>query len=75
MIATLKDVLERAEAWPAEAQRELAEIALEMETVIRAASYEADAGELAALDEAERSGVASASEVEAAFAAAPWKAR
>jgi hypothetical protein len=69
MIATLKDVLERAETWPAEAQRELAEIALEMEAMLHASSYQASAEELAAIDEAEQSGIASAAEVEAAFAA------
>jgi hypothetical protein len=69
MIATLKDVLERAEAWPVEAQQELAEIALELEATIQAEPYMADAEELAAIDEAEQSGVASTAEAEAAFKA------
>jgi hypothetical protein len=69
MIATLKDVLERAGTWPAEAQRELAEIALEIEAAVQAEPYQASAEELAAIDEAERSGVASEAEINAAFAA------
>lgn len=67
MIATLKDVLERAETWPPEAQQELAEIALEMEAVIGFAPYQASDEELTAIDEAENSGLASAAEVDAAF--------
>jgi pseudouridine-5'-phosphate glycosidase len=69
MNALLKDVLERAKQWPPEAQKELAEIALEMESIIHGKPYRASAEELQAIDEAERSGVASPAEVEAAFAA------
>ena len=65
----LKDVLERAQAWPEEAQAELAAIALEMEAALRGGNYQATAEELQAIDEADRSGVASEAQVEAAFAA------
>ena len=63
----LKDVLDRVEAWPEEAQEELARIAREMDAQLAAGTYHATAEELQALDEAERSGVASEEEVEAAF--------
>ncbi|HXW71127.1 MAG TPA: hypothetical protein VEK34_06780 [Methylocella sp.] len=63
----LKEVLDKVEAWPQEAQEELARIAREMDAELAAGTYHATAEELAALDEAERSGVASAEEVEAAF--------
>jgi len=61
----LKDVLQRVEAWPEEAQEELAAIAREMDAQLAGGVYHATAEELEALDEAERSGVAS--EAEAAF--------
>jgi hypothetical protein len=63
----LQEVLDRVEAWPEEAQEELARIAREMDAQIAGGAYHATAEELEALDEAERSGVASAEEVEAAF--------
>jgi hypothetical protein len=63
----LKEVLERVETWPEEAQVELAEIAREIDAQLAGGVYHATAAELAALDEAERSGVASEAEVEAAF--------
>jgi hypothetical protein len=62
----LKEVLERAQAWPEADQVELAECAQEIESR-RAGKYHATQEELQALDEAERSGVASKEEVEAAF--------
>jgi hypothetical protein len=46
----LKDVLERAEAWPLEAQQELAEIALEIEASVTGGAYQATEEELEALD-------------------------
>jgi predicted transcriptional regulator len=46
----LMDALRRAEAWPAEAQEELAEIALEIDAELRGGSYHATAGELAGID-------------------------
>jgi len=63
----LQDVLQRAEAWPEEAQKDLAEIAREIDAHLAGREYHASGEELAALDEAERSGVASDEEVEAAF--------
>jgi hypothetical protein len=69
MMNKLKDVLERAEAWPPEAQQELAEIALEIEASVSGGAYEATKEELEALDEAEGSGVADDQQVHAAFRA------
>jgi len=69
MNASLKEVLERASLWPPEAQKELAEIALEMESVIQGKPYRPSADELQAIDEGDQSGIASPEEVEAAFAA------
>jgi hypothetical protein len=63
----LKDVLQRVEAWPEEAQEELATIAREIDAQLAGGVYHATAQELEALDEAERSGLASEAEVEAAF--------
>jgi len=63
----LRDVLERVEAWPEEAQEQLAQIAREIDAQLAGGVYHATAEELKALDEAERSGVASEAEVEAAF--------
>jgi hypothetical protein len=68
MIAKLEDVLERAQSWPEEAQAELAEIALEMEAVLHGGTYHATPEELQAIDEADRSGVASDHQVATAFA-------
>ncbi|MDO8575978.1 MAG: hypothetical protein Q7R90_01545 [bacterium] len=63
----LKDMLERVKAWPEDAQEQLAEIAREIDLQLVGGVYHATAEELKALDEAERSGIASESEVEAAF--------
>ncbi len=68
MMTKLKDVLERVQTWPEEAQAELAEIALEMEAALRGGVYHATPEELQAIDEADRSGVASDAQVEATFA-------
>ena len=67
MMSKLKDVLQRVESWPEAAQEELAEIALEIEASFRGGVYHATADELKAIDEADRSGVATAEQVEAAF--------
>lgn len=67
MMSKLKDVLERVESWPEQAQQELAEIALEIEAGFRGGVYHATADELHAIDEADRSGLATDEEVEAAF--------
>jgi hypothetical protein len=65
----LRDVLQRVEAWPEEAQEELAAIAREIDAQLIGGCYRATAEELEALDDAEHSGVASEAEVEAAFRA------
>jgi hypothetical protein len=49
MNAKLKDILERAGAWPVEAQDELVEIALEIEAQL-GVTYDAAPDELAAID-------------------------
>ena len=63
----VKAVLDRVLTWPRERQEELAEIALEIEAELGSGIYYATPEELQAVDEAERSGVASEQEVEAAF--------
>ena len=67
MMSKLKDVLERVESWPEEAQEELAEIALEIEAGFRDGVYHATPDELRAIDEGDRSGVATEEQVKAAF--------
>ena len=59
--------MEWVEVWPEEAQEELAAIAREMDAQLTGRGYRATVEELEALDEAERSGVASEAEIEAAF--------
>ncbi len=66
MSPKLKEVLQRAQAWPERAQEELAEIALEIEASL-GERYRATPEELEAIDEADRSGVATEADVEAAF--------
>jgi hypothetical protein len=66
MTRKLKDVFERAEGWPQEAQEELARMAHEIEEELKG-DYHASLEELRAIDDAQQSGVASAEEVEAAF--------
>jgi hypothetical protein len=63
----VKVVLDRVLNWPPERQEELAEIALEIEAELGIQAYHASADELEAIDEAERSGIASEHDVEAAF--------
>ncbi|HML15138.1 MAG TPA: hypothetical protein VK456_17660 [Xanthobacteraceae bacterium] len=63
----LEEVLQRVETWPKEAQEDLAQIAREIDAHLAGRAYHATPEELAALDEAERSGVASDEEVEAAL--------
>ena len=46
----LKDVMERVESWPKEAQEELAEIAREMEAGMQGGVYHASDEELAGID-------------------------
>jgi hypothetical protein len=66
MKTKLKEVFERIESWPEADQEELADYAEHIESR-RAKAYHATAEELQALDEADRSGVATEEEVEAAF--------
>jgi hypothetical protein len=61
-------VLEGVRSWPEEDQAELMEIVREIEAR-RAGSYRATPEELRAIDEADRSGIATDKEVEAAFRA------
>jgi hypothetical protein len=68
----LMDAMRRAEAWPSEAQEELAEIALEIDAELKGGSYRATPGELAGIDrglKAAREGrFASEEELEAVLA-------
>jgi hypothetical protein len=66
MSPATKQIIERIASWPEEDQEELAEIAREIEAR-RSGVYKATPDELRALDEAERSGIATDEEVEAAF--------
>jgi hypothetical protein len=66
MTPKTQELLGQVESWPEEDQEELAEYAREIEAR-RLGVYHASTEELLAIDEAERSGVASAEEVEAAF--------
>ncbi|HEY3641391.1 MAG TPA: hypothetical protein VGL31_09865 [Xanthobacteraceae bacterium] len=61
-------VLEGVRSWPEEDQEELVEIVREIEAR-RTGSYRATPAELQAIDEADRSGIATDKEVEAAFRA------
>ncbi len=63
----LKEIFARVETWPDEAQEELAELALEIEAG-RGGTYLASPEELAAIDDADQSGVATPAEVVGAFA-------
>ncbi len=45
-----KDVIQKIEAWPLEAQEELAAIAREMDAALRGGVYHASAEELAGID-------------------------
>ncbi len=68
MNSNVKEILEHVATWPEEDQVELAEMARDIEAR-RTGVYAATAAELRALDEADRSGIASEAEVEAAFRA------
>lgn len=63
----LSDLIERAGSWPAWAQEKLVQAALEIESRL-SEPYVLSPEEIAAIDEAEQSGVATPEEVEAAFA-------
>ena len=68
----LTEVLERVEAWPADAQNELAEFALELDAGLKDGEYQPTPEELAGIDRGLRAAAegrfASEQEVEAAFA-------
>jgi hypothetical protein len=64
----VKAVLERIATWPEDRQRELAEVALEIEAELAGTEYEATPDELAAIDEGMAGETASEEEVKAAFA-------
>jgi hypothetical protein len=66
MNANVKEILRQVDSWPEEDQQELAEVAREIEAR-RTGVYQATPEELRALDEAEKSGIASDDEVAAAF--------
>jgi hypothetical protein len=72
IVAALKEILQRVETWPKEAQEELAEIALEIEAALRGGTYQATPEELEGIDrglEAAREGrFATEEEVESVFA-------
>ena len=71
MIAKLRELVERAETWPEEAQQELVQLGAQIEGELQAGDYEATPDELEAIDQAleqiARGEVATAEEVEAAF--------
>jgi hypothetical protein len=68
----LTDALERIEAWPADVQDELAEIALELDAGLNDGEYQPTAAEQAGIDRGLRAAAegrfATEQEVEAAFA-------
>jgi hypothetical protein len=66
MTAKTKKLLEQVASWPQEDQDELAEYARDIEAR-RSGVYRATPEELRAIDEADRSGVATDEEVAAAF--------
>jgi predicted transcriptional regulator len=71
MNAKLKDIIDRAETWPPEAQEELAQIALEIEAQIKE-GYPLTAEDLEAIDrglqDAAQGRFATDEQVEAVFA-------
>jgi hypothetical protein len=68
----LKEVLERVETWPEEAQAELAQIAIEIDAGLGSGKYHATPNELAGIDralKAAREGLfATADQINQAFA-------
>jgi hypothetical protein len=66
MSPAIKELLQHVASWPQEDQEELAEVARAIEAR-RTGVYRATPEELQAVDAAERSGIASAQDVEAAF--------
>jgi uncharacterized Zn finger protein len=72
MTKTLKDALDRAADWPEWAQEYLAALALEIDSEVKAGTYQATRDELRKIDEAlaavRRGEVATDKDVEAVFA-------
>lgn len=72
MNKALDDIVRRADAWPASAQEELAQLAREIEAEVNAGAYRATPAELAGIDRGLRDSAegkfASAERVEAVFA-------
>ena len=64
----LEALLKRVSTWPEERQRQLAELALEIEAEMSGSAYQASAEELRGIDEGLAAEVASREEIEAAFA-------
>jgi predicted transcriptional regulator len=68
----LTEILERVESWPADAQNELAEFALELDAGLNDGEYQPTPEELAGIDRGLRAAAdgrfATEQEVEAAFA-------
>jgi hypothetical protein len=63
----INEVLERVRTWPEDRQRELAEVALEIEAELASDGYEATPDELAVIDDGLAGEAASAGEAEVAF--------
>jgi hypothetical protein len=66
MSPAIKELLQHVSSWPQEDQDELADLARDIEAR-RTGVYRATPEELISLDEADRSGIASEQDVEAAF--------
>ena len=66
MSPAIKELLQHVASWPEEDQEELADVARDIEAR-RTGVYRATAEELKSLDDADRSGIASERDVEAAF--------
>jgi hypothetical protein len=66
MSPAIKELLQHVASWPEEDQEELADVARDIEAR-RTGVYRATPEELKALDDADRSGIASEQDVEAAF--------
>jgi len=72
IVQTLKELMQRVETWPEQAQEELAELAREIEADLARGAYHATPDELAAIDrglESAREGrVTTDEEIDAVFA-------
>ncbi len=66
MSPAIKELLEHVVSWPQEDQDELADLARDIEAR-RTGVYRATSEELKSLDEADRGGIATEQDVEAAF--------